>query len=500
MNRNRSQEVELAALFAGLVAEPPAGRVRDISCDSREVVAGGLFIACAGGSRHGLEFLPEALAAGATAVAWEPADGVGVPELPAGIAALRVPALHEHLGELANRFFGHPSQQLAVTGITGTNGKTTTAWLAMTALGRLGIRAAYMGTLGWGFDDALAPSALTTPDCLTMHRRLRHLADAGATHVIAEVSSHALGQGRVRGVAFMAAAFSNLSRDHLDYHADLAEYGATKARLFSDHGVPTAIINVGDRFGASLAGKLPPGTRLISVALSSEAAPAATLSGSLQPLTAAGLQLDLCYGDSRAQLHSPLWGRFNAENLLLATGILLACGQTLEQAAGALAACAAPPGRMQLLPASKNQPQVLVDFAHSPAALELALRSAREHAAAGRLWCVFGCGGDRDRGKRAEMGAVAAALADCVVITDDNPRNESSAQIIGDILNGTGAAAAVDVIPDRVAAITTAIRSAAPGDVVLIAGKGHEATQLVRGTAHPFSDVAVASAVLGRPA
>jgi UDP-N-acetylmuramoyl-L-alanyl-D-glutamate--2,6-diaminopimelate ligase len=492
----------LDGLFAGLDVLPaglPPQPLSGLACDSRQVRPGGLFLACVGGHRHGLDFLPQALAAGAAAVAWDPEGVPGEPALPAGVTGLRVADLRAALGELANRFYAQPSQALRVIGITGTNGKTTAAWLASCALGRLGLRAAYMGTLGWGLAPELAPSELTTPDCITLHRRLRELADAGATHVLAEVSSHALAQDRVAGVRFAGAAFSNLSRDHLDYHPDLASYGAAKALLFTRARPQAAVINVGDAFGARIARELPAGVRLLGVALG-ESDPVADLKGSLLHAGAAGLELELHWRGRQATCASPLWGRFNAENLLLAAGILLAEGHELEATAAALSGCAAPPGRMQRLPGRPGHPEVLVDFAHTPAALALALGAAREHCAGGELWCVFGCGGDRDRGKRAEMGAVASALADHLVLTDDNPRDEDPSRIIDDILAGVDGAAGVDVVPDRVTAIAAAIRGARPGDVVLIAGKGHESTQTVRGVGHPFSDAQVAGALLGRPA
>lgn len=491
----------LDGLFAGLDVLPaglPPQRLSGLACDSRELAPGGLFLACAGGRRHGLDFLPQALAAGAAAVAWDPEGVPGEPALPAGVTGLRVADLRAALGELANRFYAQPSRAIQVTGITGTNGKTTSAWLASCALGHLGLRAAYMGTLGWGLAPTLAPSELTTPDCITLHRRLRELADAGATHVIAEVSSHALAQDRVAGVRFAAAAFSNLSRDHLDYHPDLESYGASKALLFTRALPQVAVINVGDAFGARLARELPARVQLLGVALG-DSDPVADLRGVLRDTGASGLELELHWRGRQATLTSPLWGRFNAENLLLALGLLLVEGHELDAAAAALSDCGAPPGRMQRLPGRPDQPEVLVDFAHTPAALALALGAARDHCG-GELWCVFGCGGDRDRGKRAEMGAVASALADHLVLTDDNPRDEDSSRIIDDILAGVDGAASVDVVPDRVAAIAAAIRGARPGDVVLIAGKGHESTQTVRGAGHPFSDAQVASALLGRPA
>jgi len=293
-------------------------------------------------------------------------------------------------------------------------------------------------------------------------------------------------------VHFSTVAFSNLGRDHLDYHRDPQHYADAKARLFRA-GARTAVINLDDPFGRTLAASLPPETACLGVSMDGN--PAAKLRAELVQTGADGLVLDLRGDFGTARLGSRLWGRFNAENLLLAAGILLAEGWPLDRVVAALADCTAPPGRMQLVPASAGQPAVLVDFAHTPDALRKALAAIRAHCS-GQLWCVFGCGGNRDRGKRAIMGSVAVELADHVIITDDNPRDEDSRQIIDDILAGAGSGTAVQVIPDRAAAIRRAIHLAAPGDAILIAGKGHEQTQIVAGASLPFSDVAVAAAAL----
>ncbi len=499
IERGESLEMDLRTLFGGIGVEAPSLDVPDMTTDSREAVNHGLFLACGGGAHHGLDFLDTALAAGIVAVAWEPGPQVREPQLPEHVIGLRVPALRSHLGNLANRFFATPSEQLEVIGVTGTNGKTTTAWLTAQALSLLGVRAAYMGTLGYGVYPTLAPSELTTPGCIQFHRRLRELSDAGARFAVAEISSHALAQGRTAGVRFRAAAFTNLSRDHLDYHADLPAYGAAKARLFTDAAPACAVINTADAFGAELSARLSPGTRLISVraAQADRAAGAADVVARVVEATGAGLRLAVSGAFGEAELSSPLWGRFNAENLVVALGLLLAEGFELPAAVSALGACTAPPGRMQRIDSGARQPMVLVDFAHSPDALRLALAAAREHCN-GEVWCVFGCGGDRDRGKRGPMGGVASEFADHVVLTDDNPRNEDPRRIIDDILEGVDELADAEVLPDRAAAIEFAIRAAQPGDAVVIAGKGHETTQISHGQSRAFSDVALARSILGQ--
>jgi UDP-N-acetylmuramoyl-L-alanyl-D-glutamate--2,6-diaminopimelate ligase len=492
MNLVSNNDMDLRTLFDGFGVDVPQREIADISTESRNVSRDGLFLACRGGTHHGLDFIDQVLAVRPSAIAWEPDARVREPVLPPEVIAFAVPDLGHRLGDIANRFFATPSAALSVTGITGTNGKTTTAWLVTQALGKLGGSAGYMGTLGHGLGIELRPGVLTTPGCITLHRQLRELADAGARHAVLEVSSHALDQRRVDGVHFNIVAFSNLSRDHLDHHGDLQNYADAKARLFRT-GAATAVINLDDPFGRTLAGSLPPATACLGVSLDGN--PAARLRGRLLQIGADGLVLELGGDFGTAQLHSRLWGRFNAENLLLAAGILLAGGWPLGRVVPALAECTAPPGRMQLVPALPGQPAVLVDFAHTADALRKALQAVREHCT-GQLWCVFGCGGNRDSGKRALMGSVAAELADRVIVTDDNPRDENSQQIIADILAGVDAGSPVQVIPDRAAAIQQAIHSAASGDVILIAGKGHEQTQIVAGVSRPFSDLAVAVAAL----
>ncbi len=502
MSARVDMAVSLVALFEGTGIIVPDLAVTDITTNSSGAVRDGMFLACRGMRSHGLHYLDEAIAAGAAVVAWEPAPGVTAPDLPAGVVGVEVPDLRQRLGTVADRFFNYPSAELAVTGVTGTNGKSTTACLVAQALTALGQPAGYMGTLGFGVGPALEPSALTTPGCVEVHRRLRSMADRGASQVVMEVSSHALDQRRVDGVRFETAALTNLSRDHLDYHGDMARYAAAKARLFTDSGIRTAVLNVGDAYVAELARRVSgagDSAEVLSVALvGTEERPgaAARLIGRLTGTHAAGIGVHLSGDFGDAILDSALWGRFNAENLVVATGILLARGFGLDRAVGALRECVAPPGRMELIRADRG-PAVVVDYAHTPDALGKALDAVRDHTG-GRVWCVFGCGGDRDRGKRAQMGAVAGELADHVVVTDDNPRDEDPEAIIADILGGT--TRPLRVIRDRGDAIGFAIRAAGANDAVLIAGKGHESTQLLDGRARRFSDAQAARAALGRVA
>lgn len=499
--RDTGTAMELQQLFAGMDLVVPDRTVSGIASNSASVVPGGLFLACAGGARHGLEFLDRALGAGAVAVAWEPAGGIDEPVLPSAVAGFRVPGLHTRLGIIGDRFFSSPSVGAVVTGITGTNGKTTTAWFVSQALNRLGRSAGYMGTLGYGIGADLKPSVLTTPDCIAVHRRLRELVDAGARQVIAEVSSHALDQHRVDNVRFQVAALTNLSRDHLDYHGSMKQYAEAKARLFAGNGIHTAVLNVGDRFGAELAGRLAAGSRLISVAVVDTASdvpdtPHAKIRGHLIAEHADGIGLSLSGDFGEAVLESSLWGRFNAENLAMAVGILLANGVDFAAAIAALKDAAAPPGRMELIRCADAGPTVVVDFAHTPDALAKALETARRHAS-GKVWCVFGCGGNRDQGKRQPMGEIAALRADRMIVTDDNPRDEDPQKIAEQIVAGAASGVRCEIVHDRAKAIEIAIAAADVRDVILIAGKGHESVQLIGGRALPFSDAAVARAALG---
>jgi len=472
--------------------------VTDITSDSRKAKQGGLFLACEGGSQHGLEFVDQALAANIAAVAWEPTDQQPAPDLPADVVGFEVPGLGACVGEIADRFFGQPSSQLTVTGVTGTNGKTTVARLASAALSQIDGDSGYMGTMGYGLGDSLEPSSLTTPGCIVVHRRIRELADAGACSVVMEVSSHGLDQGRIDGVRISIAVLTNLSRDHLDYHGSLDAYGEAKGRLFVRPEVETAVVNVGDNFGAALVGRQLVAQRIIRVAVSDTSTEPAKVDLLAELLDAdeSGLKIRFSGEFGTCEFGSPMWGRFNVENLALAAGVVIAHGFSLQQAAGALSQLKSPEGRMQVLPGNGQQCSVVVDFAHTPAALEQALRALHDHCE-GDVWCVFGCGGNRDQGKRAAMGAAAEANADHVVVTDDNPRYEDSAEIIRDILAGVSSAASIEVIADRAAAIRAAVERAAPGDAVLVAGKGSEEYQLISDQRIAFSDVDVVRKVLG---
>jgi len=464
--------------------------VTGIALDSREVRPGDLFLACRGLARDGLEFIPAALERGAAAVAYEVADAeqrldaVAVGNVP----LLAVVDLSHRAGEIAERFYGDPSRSLFVAGITGTNGKTSCSHFLAQALNDQDGAWGVIGTLGNGLIGRLAPGTHTTPDAVTLHRLLAALRDDGASGVAMEVSSHALDQGRVAGVLFTAAIFTNLSRDHLDYHGSMAAYGAAKRRLFQAPGLRYAVVNADDGFGRELLAGLAPGVKAVSYGL--DAAPEAAIAhvrGRDLQLDRHGLVITVESPWGCGALRSAVLGRFNASNLLAVLATLLVSGTAMDEALQRLARVRPVIGRMECFGGDGGRPLVVVDYAHTPDALEQVLSALREYGH-GTLWCVFGCGGDRDRGKRPLMGAAAAHLADRVIVTDDNPRSEDPAQVVAGILGGIDDRSQVQVIHDREAAIAAAIRQAGPDDVVLVAGKGHETVQQIGARSLPFRD------------
>jgi UDP-N-acetylmuramoyl-L-alanyl-D-glutamate--2,6-diaminopimelate ligase len=490
----------LRALAPGGDACMPADvEITDLTLDSRAVRPGAAFVALAGVHTHGITFARQAAEAGARAILWEPDAGLAAPALPPGVALVPIADLRLRLGEIADRFFDAPSRSVRVVGVTGTNGKTTTAHVIAAAAQRLGTEAAYAGTIGYGRISALKPATHTTPDCITVHRQLAELRGEGVRCLAMEVSSHALDQHRVDGVRFDTAVFTNLTHDHLDYHGTFDAYGAAKAQLFTWPGLRHAILNERDAFSQSLLSAVT-ATRVTSYerTLPSAARPDGALARHIfaRKVSAgpAGLELDIDGSWGAFELRSRFIGEFNVENLLAALATLLGWDIPPADAVAALEHCKAPPGRMETL-AAEGRPLVIVDYAHTPDALEKVLLAARRHCT-GKLTCVFGCGGERDPHKRPLMGAIAERLADRVILTDDNPRGERGEHIIADILKGLAYPLRVQIERERAAAIAFAIDAAVPGDVVLIAGKGHEDYQIIGSERRHFSDHEVALAAL----
>lgn len=470
--------------------------------DSRKVQPGDAFIAWPGYATDGRRFVLQALAAGAATclVEDEGIEAFGFDD--ARIATL--PGLKAVTGSIAHAWFGQPSDALAVTAVTGTNGKTSSAWWTAQALSALGRRCGVMGTLGVGEPFAVQATGLTTPDPVTLHAAFARFRDEGFRACAFEASSIGLAEHRMDAAKLDVALFTNFTRDHLDYHGSMEAYWATKRALFAWPGLKAAAINVDDEQGAVLAGELS-GLDVWTVSTR----PGARLVGQDVRYVNGGLAFELQEGGAVVPVRSTLIGEYNAHNLLVVLGGLRAQGVPLAEAAAVVPQLQPVPGRMQRV--GRDDIEVVVDYAHTPDALDKVLQALRPLAAArgGRLWCVFGCGGNRDATKRPLMGAIAARLADHVVITSDNPRDEVPATILAQILAGTISHVRghdeVDVIEDRREAIAHAVNRASKGDVIVLAGKGHEDYQEVRGQRLPFLDEAEARAALdrrdaGRPA
>ena len=497
----------LADLTSGFVAVPGNVMVNDLTLDSRAVAPGSLFLALKGRTHHGLKFAEQAAAQGARAVLYEDSPDAVAPNLGAEVFVAAVPQLSQRASTIADRFFGAPSQALTMAGITGTNGKTTCAWLLAQALQFCGRPAAYMGTLGYGRPPTVTATEHTTSDAVSVQRHLAALRSLGAECVSMEVSSHALDQDRVAAVRFNTAAFTNLTRDHLDYHGTMEAYGAAKARLFGPSLV-NRVINVDDAFGLQLASQPSPARLVITTQKGTtspqhaEHPPAPAHIRSREHVRAsrvtpdpAGLVIGVDSSWGPGELTVRLIGEFNVDNVLTVLAVLLAWNIPMSQAIRALEHCRAASGRMEMFGGRGLTPLAIVDYAHTPDALAKALSAARLHCR-GQLRVVFGCGGDRDARKRPLMGRIAAELADDIIVTDDNPRTESPGHIVADIIAGIAGGAPVVVEHDRALAIRMGLQRSGPDDVVLIAGKGHEDYQIYGKERRPFVDQEVVTAAL----
>ena len=479
-------------LLQGIAETTGAGPivVSGLALDSRRVRTGDAFFALRGTRGHGIEFVAGAVRRGASVVLAEaPPHALEDP----GVPVLWIDGLHTFVGEIASRFFGRPSESMRVIGVTGTNGKTSTVQLLAQALENLGRRAATIGTLGAGLHGQLREGERTTPDAIAVQRLMAEFCRDGATHVAMEVSSHALEQGRVAAIAFDVAAFTNLTRDHLDYHSTMEAYGAAKAKLFAWPGLHAAVINTDDEFGRKLANKLAPDVQALR--LSSAGDVSADIAATEIVTSAEGVAFRLRTPWGTRVVRSRLLGRFNVANLLTVVGCLGALGESFDRIVDAVEVLEPVSGRMNRIGGIEGLPLVVVDYAHTPDALEQAITALRAHCAA-KLICVFGCGGERDAGKRPEMGDIAERLADIAIVTDDNPRGEDGDVIVSQILAGMKQPQHATVLRDREAAIRAALGMALPGDVVLIAGKGHETYQEGAAGKRAFDDMAVARAAL----
>jgi UDP-N-acetylmuramoyl-L-alanyl-D-glutamate--2,6-diaminopimelate ligase len=469
-----------------------------LHADTRSLAAGDVFLAYAVDGADNRPFIDGAIERGAAAVLYQPENFTGAVE---PSLALAVPALNELAGSIASGWYGDPSDAMRVVGVTGTNGKTSCSQWIAAALNGLGTRCAIIGTLGTGMPGHLVHTGFTTPDAPQLQRSLAQLRDAGVQAVAMEVSSHALHQGRVNGTAFDIAVFTNLTQDHLDYHGTFAAYEAAKAHLFAWPELSCAVINYDDEAGRRLLASTRGHARTIAYALGARteapdaAAPQADawLHAANVRATATGTAFHLSTSDwGDAEVEVQTLGAFNVSNLLGVLGALLAADVPFDAALAELTKLEPVNGRMQRLGGrlQNDEPLVVIDYAHTPDALEKTLEALRPMAVArdGELICMFGCGGDRDATKRPLMGAIAEKLADGVVVTSDNPRSEDPQKILDQIAAGMKDASKARRIEDRASAILQAIRGAAREDVIVLAGKGHEATQEIMGKKRAFSD------------
>jgi UDP-N-acetylmuramoyl-L-alanyl-D-glutamate--2,6-diaminopimelate ligase len=481
----------LSELLQGLVSVTEDKEITGLSLDSRELIAGDLFIALPGARQHGLTHAGQAIARGACAVLFDPAGGAteligqsgAIPYIPVDSLALK-------LGEIAAHFYGDPSRRMNVIGITGTNGKTSCSQFLSQMLDACGI----IGTLGWGEWGQLHHTLNTTPDALAIQRILAALAKEKKQSVAMEVSSHGLEQGRVNGVQFTGAVLTNISRDHLDYHGSMEAYVGAKLSLFAKPDLRFAAVNLDDDYSKQILAVVPRNVALWGFGTKGEKLPGGEyLAAENIRHRQDGMEFDVRWRGEIGRVKAPLFGDFNIENIMAVLTVMLALGYSFDESAKRLQSIKPVTGRMERF-GGEHEPVVFVDYAHTPDALGKVLSSARKHCQAA-LWVVFGCGGNRDAGKRAQMGASAEQWADRVVITDDNPRFESGQDIVNDILSGCRSDK-IEVMRDREAAIRSAIGRANPDDYVVIAGKGHEHYQEVNGVKLPFNDAATVKTAL----
>lgn len=489
--------VPLALLVGDEIAGDASERpVRGLTLDSRAVIPGGVFVALPGTRVHGVDYLDEALSRGASVVLHAEGDPAWCDDhsdrcMAAGAVDLAVPDLVHGLGAIAARYYGEPSRRLeSVVAVTGTDGKTSVTHFIAAMLDDGDAPAAVLGTLGRGRPGRVSHADLTTPDAFALQAAFAELASAGIQRIALEASSHGLAQYRLDGTRIDLAVLTQLGRDHLDYHADAEAYAAAKARLFHWPGLQSAVLNTGDAFGRRLDEELPAALRRVTYG-------GDDADVGLRDLRceATGMSFELTLAGEAWPVRVPLLGAFNADNLLAAAAALHALGYSGQAIAARMTRVQPVPGRMELFHAP-GRAGVVIDYAHNAGALTAALDALRPHTK-GRLWCVFGAGGDRDRGKRPLMGAAAASGADRVIVTDDNPRGEDSGRIAAEILAGMPDACAAVVEHDRGRALEQALAQAGPDDLILLAGKGHETSQTRGDRSLPWSDRDAARAYLG---
>jgi len=478
----KSKAHNLQDLLIGIV-DAPTIKYNNICDDSRNVKKGTVFFALKGLSSDGCDFIESAINSGACAVVYEPPYDLS--NIETSIPIIAVEDLQLEISNIVSRHYESTINEMSIIGVTGTNGKTTVSWLIHQGFKKIGYKSGYIGTLGYGLEN-LNLNELTTPSCMKLHKILSEFQNSGVEYVVMEISSHAIDQRRIEGINFNSVIFTNLSRDHIDYHGNMENYGETKAKLFLERQSKIKIININDSFGRSLI------ERVDEEVISTSIEPINIdkdkfISVTKYETNGSGFDIDLKSSWGTFKTHVPLLGTFNIENVIQTIALFLSLGFSLSKIQIIIEGMKAPSGRMESVDVDNNHllPKVLVDFSHTPDALKLSLQSIRDHYD-GKIWCVFGCGGDRDRGKRKMMGNIAERYADYVIVTSDNPRNENPEKIISDILEGISSE--VETIVSREEAINFAIMKANKNEIILIAGKGHESYQKIGEETLKFSD------------
>lgn len=486
--KNLDYSKSLGELFCDSTLANNELHVSGIAIDSRKVKPGDLFLAYKGSQNNGMDYIEEAVQSGAIAIAIDNDEAISV-EL-SSTKIFKVISLRKRAGYIISRFYDEPSKSIQLIGVTGTNGKTTVSYMIAYALYILGKQSALIGTLGYGRFLHLEDSTTTTPDPVTLHSLLTNWRD-NIDFVAMEISSHAIDQGRVAGAIFDTAVFTNLTRDHLDYHKTIEGYVDAKFQFFQSSGLKHAVVNIDDSYGPQLIDSLPPGLKIVVFSVKQDLSKLNKKDVSFvccNEIKTSNLNSIISIDSSWGQviIQTSLLGAFNVENILAAFGTLCVSGFNIERIAKTLSEFSGVPGRMEFFYA-EDKPLLVIDYAHTPDALEKALIALRPYCS-GKLYCIFGCGGDRDEGKRSQMGASSERLSDYIVLTNDNPRTEAPEKIVENILEGIQNKSTVTIKYDRSDAIINTFLNANVNDVILIAGKGHEMTQQIGELLLPFSD------------
>ena len=471
-------------------------KISGLCTDSRIANHGDLFLAVQGLQSHGLNYSQQAIEKGVAAIAWEYDPSFKEIDLPENVPCISIPLLQQQMGFIAKRFYHHPSDHINVIGITGTDGKTSVSQFIAQAFASLNLSCGVIGTLGYGIYPDLDSATHTTPDAVKIQSQLYNFYNNEVEYAVIEASSHGLKQGRLNSVAVDTAIFTNLSRDHMDYHLNIEDYRNSKRILFQMRGLKNAIINLDDDYGFQIANELDSSINLVTFSQKNNATGIGSFVNANNISFANNvnsIEINSSWGN--VKFETPLLGKFNISNLLAVISALLVSGCSFEDTINAISSLHTVPGRMELVDDNKNAPSVIIDYAHTPQALSNVLQALREQCF-GKLWCVFGSGGDRDPGKRALMAKAVEQIADNAIVTDDNPRTENPAAIVKEIISGFSSSANYQLIHDRQQAIEYAIKNASIDDTVLIAGKGHEAVQIINNKRIPFSDKKIASQIL----